>query len=207
MQYGSEECESKNQDLSTTRRSYSFVSEQLKKKTLPLSPFSDACMCKTNHALLKWQRLWQIFTFRWIHSGAHVEKSLREGLEGERNPDSCIVATYRPFAGKEAEQETKTHIGFAWENRALVREQRRSRMQLLCFVWFCLCVFNQHISWFIGYLRHYLILSTICPQCTINVLQKIVVKNVRKVFHSPFQPSISQWMRLWVIYPVPSSEK
>ena len=58
-------------------------------------------------------------------AGKETEKKKKE-TEG-KNPVSCIVATFRPLAGKEGGQETKKHT---WKNAALVREERRSRMQL-----------------------------------------------------------------------------
>lgn len=72
-----------------------------------------------------------------------MEKPLREGVEGEKNLVSCIVATYRAFAGKEGEQETKTHIGFAWEKKGISQraEEEPDAASVFCLVFSCVCGF------------------------------------------------------------------
>lgn len=71
-----------------------------------------------------------LYVYTCLHSEC-LENICRR--KKKKNPVSCIVATFRPFPGKERGQETKKHTGLAWEKKktaALVGEERESRMQL-----------------------------------------------------------------------------
>lgn len=121
-----------------------------------------------------------------------VEVGSGRGERGGKNPVSRIVATYRPCTGKEREQETKTHIGFAWKSEALVRKKRRSRMLLQWFFIHQLiyglfpalnkaCAVCPHMYGPWGASKWY---KANHPVCWRNL------QHPKKVFHAPLAPSI-----------------
>ncbi len=67
----------------------------------------------------KWKSSWYVFTFH-LFALRVPGKHLREEEEG-KNLVSCIVATFRPFPGKERGQETKKHAWVCLEKCCISR--------------------------------------------------------------------------------------